>query len=299
MQGGATARALLAQGHTVHAYVRDISAANAQALQGLGAQLFEGDFDNTEALGSAMAGATAAFFASAISFTEADAEVRWARNILDAALAAGTVKQVVYSTVSGTESWQDQPGWDLNPFIVNYWRSKVRGEEMVRTAGFEFYTILKPEEFFNNFINPWAGFQLPDLIKDGVWKAVWRPEHRISLINTGDIGRVAAAAILDPQRYTGRELILAAEKLSVSEILQLLTEASGKSLKLQTYDFEVARELARTNPLIQSQLMRVARFESESESREEDEGLGFKFQSFKSFLEEHHDVVVDTYRGAP
>lgn len=294
-QSGATTRALLGAGHVVHAYVRDTSSAKAQALQTAGAQLFLGDFDDTEALKRAMTGTTAIFFPSAISFTEADAEVRWARNILDAALAVGTVEHIVYSTVAGTESWQDRAGWDRNPFMVNYWRSKVRGEEMVRAAGTKSYTILKPVEFFENFINPTATFQLPDLLKDGVWRAAWRMGDEVRLIGTEDIGRIAAAVILDPDKHAGKHLELAAETLAIGDLMKLLSEGSGKTLRLQTFEPQEAIEAAKVNPVIHAQLMRV----DSAVDLKEPEDYGFKLQSFEEFLTEHHANVVDTYKDVP
>ena len=55
-QGGATARALLSAGATVHALVRNPSSPAAQALQEDGAVLFKGDFDDVPAIRAATAG---------------------------------------------------------------------------------------------------------------------------------------------------------------------------------------------------------------------------------------------------
>ena len=84
-QGGATARTLLAQGHRIHAYVRSAHSPSAQALQTLGAVLFEGDWDRIPNLRAAMSGCVAVFFPSMPSFTDPDAEPRWAGNLLRAA----------------------------------------------------------------------------------------------------------------------------------------------------------------------------------------------------------------------
>lgn len=291
-QGGATTRALLASGHAVHAYVRDTSSAPAQALQSAGARLFPGDLDNTEALKIAMAGTTAIFFPSTLSLTEADAEVRWARNILDAALAVGTVEHVVHSTVAGTESWQIRPGWDLNPFMINYWRSKAQSETMARNAGFKYCTILKPSEFFENFVKPVATFQFADLVKEGVWRAAWKMDDKVNLIGTEDIGRVVAAVMLDPQRYNGKDIELTAETMSISKLVDLLSKRSGKNLRLHTYERQEAIDIAKVNPVVQGQLMRSGNIVKSRESQT----WGFHFQTFSEFLTEHHNSVVDTYK---
>lgn len=155
-QGGATARALLAAGHEVHAYVRNTSSPAAQALEGHGATLLAGDWDDLSALQGAVAGCTAAFFPSMPSFTDLEAEERWAANILNAATESGTVRHVVYSTV-GIMAYADKikeiPGWDDNTFIAQYLRAKASGEEAVRQwaargpDGQRKYTNLRPGGF--------------------------------------------------------------------------------------------------------------------------------------------------------
>src|SRR6478752_9228495 len=61
-QGGATARALLAQGFSgVRVMVRDRAAAGAQALAAAGAEVVVGDLDDPASLRAACAGARAVF----------------------------------------------------------------------------------------------------------------------------------------------------------------------------------------------------------------------------------------------
>lgn len=126
-QGAATIKALLASGeHSVRAFVRDSSSDKAKALAAAGVELVEGgDWDkDVAALDQAFAGGIeAVFFPSIPCFTDMDAEVRGATNIIEAAKKAG-VKHVVYSTVGGLERYRELPDLDSNPLFKNYWVSK-------------------------------------------------------------------------------------------------------------------------------------------------------------------------------
>jgi len=60
-QGGATARELLKAGVRVHALVRDTSKPAAKELEVLGVVLFQGDYDNVEAINKATVGVKGIF----------------------------------------------------------------------------------------------------------------------------------------------------------------------------------------------------------------------------------------------
>jgi uncharacterized protein YbjT (DUF2867 family) len=67
-QGGATVRELLKVGAKVHAFVRDSSKPEAQALESLGATLFVGDYANTEAIAAAAKGVKGIFVRLELSY---------------------------------------------------------------------------------------------------------------------------------------------------------------------------------------------------------------------------------------
>jgi uncharacterized protein YbjT (DUF2867 family) len=296
-QGGATARALLQAGHSVNALVRDAASAAAQALKSQGARLFEGDWDNREALEAAITGTTALFFHSMPSFTDADAETRWTTNIVEAAQQAGTVEHVVYSTVHGMEHYEKVPNWDRNSFLIGYYESKSRGEQLVRTAGFKYYTILRPTEFMSNLVIPMAGWQYPDLVVSGTWRNAFPLDFKVDFVDIEDVGRVAAKAILDPEGFPGREVDVTAESIPVSEIMDLLSKETGKTLRAQTNSLEEAERIAVENPLEQGRLIRMAL--AEAKLRGERPDFGITFKGLKDFLKDNHDDVVETYKNVP
>lgn len=237
-QGGATARALLAADVPVRALVRDPDSERARALAGLGASLAVGDLDDPASLVEPCRGVRAVFaaFMPDMRNPERDSERVHARNLVPAAVAAG-VPHYVQTSVSGAGQHQAAPGWDEGrwhqtyaegvPPISDYWQSKADVDDLVRGAGFARWTILYPSTFMEMYHRPSAyfeGFTGNRLI------AVADPGTTVPLIAVEDIGRAAAAAITDPERFAGVELHLAGDVLTYDQIAATLTRAWGEEI---------------------------------------------------------------------
>ncbi|WP_030453727.1 NmrA/HSCARG family protein [Herbidospora cretacea] len=227
-QGGATARALIEAGVPVRALVRDPSTAKARAVEALGAELVTGDLYDRDSLVAAAQGARAVFSVQmppmkddAIDF---EGERVQAGNLIDAALAAG-VPQFVHTAVSGAAQKITKERWaHLQP----YYTTKSGIQDRVREAGFTHWTLLNPGWFMENFL-PSAAYLLPRGVEGGL-VTVLKPQTRLSLVAVDDIGRAAAAAVLDPERFHGIELELASDFLTMAEIAAILSKALGTEL---------------------------------------------------------------------
>jgi uncharacterized protein YbjT (DUF2867 family) len=145
-QGGSTARELLKQGHKIHALVRDSSSAAAIALHTQGAILFKGEFNDLQSIAAAIEGVDGVFLNTFPDFKDPDGEVRQAQNIVAAAKAAKTVKTVVVSTVyKAAESAEFTAPKPEYPFLKYYYARKAGVERVVKEAGFENWTVLRPD----------------------------------------------------------------------------------------------------------------------------------------------------------
>ncbi len=69
---------------------------------------------------------------------------------------------------------------------------------------------------------------------------VLRSDRPIELIAPEDIGKAAAAAILDPAKFHGVTLQLAGDLLTLPQILEILSRLDGKQYVLQAGTFEEA-----------------------------------------------------------
>ena len=137
---------------------------------------------------------------------------------------------MVHTSVSGAGAYhRSVPGWDAGRWGKNYWESKWDVEEMVRTAGFNAQTIVKPAFMMDNFTRPKADFMFPDLINDEIVTAM-TPTTKLVLVAAADVGRVVAAAILDPERFNGAAIELAGDALTMAEIAETLSAATGRTI---------------------------------------------------------------------
>ena len=248
-QGGATARALLAAGVSVRALVRDPGTERARAVQALGAELVRGDLHDRDSVVRAATGARAVFSVQMPEITAAgfdfDGEVRQGVNLVEGAKAAG-VPQFVHTSVTGAGQHTEAPGWAegrwaaLEPTLG----AKSAVQDAVRAAGFPHWTLLKPGFFMENFL-PSMAFLFPRGIEGGL-VSVLKPDTRLSLIAVEDIGRAAAAAVADPERFDRVELELAGDYLSMTEIAAVLSQALGRPLAAP--DFTELEALAAGMP---------------------------------------------------
>ncbi|AUX40014.1 NmrA family protein [Sorangium cellulosum] len=229
-QGGAVARALLAQGTPVRALVRDLHSKGAETLKALGADLVLGDFDDRESLLAACTGARAVF---SVHFPDiknlaSDSERVQGRNLVEAAKAAG-VSHFVHTSVSGVgDDHRSASGKDDGGWWERYWGSKTYIVELVRSAGFKYWTLLKPAFFMENFVRP--SFLFANFVEDRLLTVI-APDTPLALVALKDIGAACAAAIGDPEKFNKREIELAGDLLKMREIAAILSDVWGKRIE--------------------------------------------------------------------
>ncbi|MGW4827616.1 NmrA family NAD(P)-binding protein [Amycolatopsis japonica] len=246
-QGGATARALLAAGVPVRALVRD--PARAKAVEALGAELVVGDLHDIESVIRAAQGTRAVFSVQMPGMNEDGfdfaGEVTQGVNLIEGAKAAG-VPQFVHTSVSGAGQHVEADGWaegrwaSMEPTLG----AKAAIQDRLREAGFPRWTLLKPGFFMENFL-PDMKFLFPRGV-DGGLVSVIKPSTSLSLAAVDDIGTAAAAAVAEPDRFTGVELELASDFLTMTEIAEVLSGVLGT--RLTAPDMTVAQAVAAGMP---------------------------------------------------
>ena len=229
-QGGAVARALLAAGTPVRALVRDPGSAKATALREAGADLVQGDLGVPASLVAAAAGVRGVFSVQTPDITDpgSDSERVNGRNLIDAARGAG-VRQFVHTSVSSAGDFhRSMPGWAEGRWDRQYWESKADVDDWVRTAGFPSWTVLMPATFMENLLG-WSAM-FGDW-SDGTIVTSLAADTRLALVTVEDIGTAAAAAFADPDRFHGRDVQLAGDMLTMTEIAAVLSEVLGRRIE--------------------------------------------------------------------
>ncbi|WP_426753940.1 NmrA family NAD(P)-binding protein [Myxococcus sp. Y35] len=235
-QGGATARALLADGGTsVRALVRNPEARNAKVLAAAGAELVVGDLDDPASLRAACAGVRAVFSMQSpiVSATGVDysKERQQGRNLIEAALAEG-VETFVHTATSGVGDHRNVEGWAEGRWKSQevYWENKLATCDLVRSAGFKHWTLVLPATFMDHPMLDPAGF-----VDGRRLLTVVRTDQPIALVAPEDIGKAAAAAINAPETFDGVTLQLAGDLLTLPQIVEVLSRLDGKEYVVQ-YD---------------------------------------------------------------
>lgn len=293
-QGGATTRALLNAGVKVHALVRDPSSESAIELWRLGAKLFPGDFDNVSSLTTAMEGATAVFLNASPTLSDTKREVIHAKNVVDTAIACGTVTSIVYSSVTMTGKHEKFPNWGPDYPLAWYWLNKAEIESMVRGSGIKHWTILRPAKFMSNYHQLMASFMFPDLVQRRALGTACKPDTAMTVIDPNEVGKFAAAAITEPLAFNTHEIDLGVESLTSAEIVQELSRVGGEDIGLQFYSEEEAKRLASRDPRIHAELW--ANEVGYQVDFKELEKYPIRLTRFSEYLDKHRNEVLQTFR---
>ena len=223
-QGGAVGRSLLGRGFGVRALTRDPDKAEARELADLGAEVVGGDFEDRSSIELVLDGVHGVF--SVQQFWEAgfEGEVRQGIQITDAAKAAG-VEHYVYSSVGSAHRDTGIPHFD----------SKWEVEKHVRASGVP-YTIVRPVFFMQN----WEFMREP--ILGGMLAQPLDPDKPFQMVAVEDIGVVAAMAFENPGEWIGREVDLAGDEMTMSEIADTFSRVIGRQVNYVQVPWEAFEE---------------------------------------------------------
>lgn len=227
-QGGSVARALLAAGWKVRAFVRDPAGQKARALEDAGARLAQGDLADEAAIRAAMDGVYGVFSVQPSSgqgemygVTD-EQEVGYGNTVADLAVAAG-VRHLVYSS---TNAAGDEPSG------MGHFDSKAAIERHIRSLPIT-ATVVRPASFMEMLTMP--GFGLPE----GHFAFFMQPDQAVQVIAVEDIGRIVAAIFADRERFAGQTLEIASDTITGNDLAAAFSEAAGKPIAYLRFPDEV------------------------------------------------------------
>jgi uncharacterized protein YbjT (DUF2867 family) len=230
-QGGSVTRELLSKGATVHALVRNPESATARDIQSLGAKIFKGDFLDVASVEKAAVGVTGIFLNPMMQLEPPDTQLQQARNVIAAAERNLTVKTIVVSTVIVANRHDEWLARDPNYFLAPFYGPKDMVEKAVRSAKIENYTILRPGWLMSNYVAPYPSFHWPEYQSHHLMTVSYPPATKLGHASPGDVGKFAAAALLNPENFNGHEVDLASENLTLDDVAKLLSTAAGVTIQ--------------------------------------------------------------------
>ncbi|MGX4655098.1 NmrA/HSCARG family protein [Micromonospora sp. SCSIO 07396] len=225
-QGGAVVDALLDHRAQVRALVRNPQSDRAQALAARGVELSATRADDPASLAAALATVEGFYFMTpeANSLEEVEAEVRIGKALVDAAVEAG-VPHVVFNSVYGADRESGVPHHD----------SKHRIEEHLRTSGLR-ASMVRPTAFMENF----ASVMAPSLEHGEIVLRMPLPEDvALKMISIRDIGRVAAALLLDTAQVPGGAVELVGDELTGPRIAAAFGAHAGLPARYEALPLSV------------------------------------------------------------
>ncbi|OQD81204.1 hypothetical protein PENANT_c029G03641 [Penicillium antarcticum] len=252
-QGGALIDHLLKHNVKVHAITRSLDSPAAKRLQSLGVTITEGDFDNEESVKQNMIHCTSLFLNLMPAFTDLNTSLDQARRLLKIAKECG-VNQVIYTSGVSANDPSRNKHWDPNNIIGKMMLNKQAIENEIHNAGFEAWSILRPGNFMTNFLFP-MNQMYPGLAEKGVFTTALAPDTVLPMVDPNDIGRFAAAAILEPVKFNHHEIEIASEFMGAEEIMRALAHATGRDFKAVFMSEEEVDKQKATNPFVAGQLM--------------------------------------------
>lgn len=225
-QGGAVARALLANDHAVRALTRNPSSEAARALVAAGADVREGDFNDPATLTAAATGADTAFIMSTPFEGGEDAEARQGIAAIDAVKAAG-VGHVIFSSVASADKQTGVPHFD----------SKYAVEQHLAASGVN-YTISAPVWFMDNLVAPW----MIGPLRDGTVAIALGETRPLQQVAVEDIGAFVASLVERREAVFGKRYDIAGDELTGAALTTALSKATGRSLNYFDVPLDMVRQ---------------------------------------------------------
>ncbi|MBS2537665.1 NmrA family NAD(P)-binding protein [Catenulispora sp. NF23] len=212
--GGEVVAALRAAGAQVRALVRND--AQADAFKAAGVEPVRGDLNEPASLAGALTGAQALFLLPGYSDMP---------GVLNQARQAGVGHVVQLSGVSAASGHTDNA-------ITAY---MAASEQAVTESGLS-HTIVRPSAFMANALR-WA-----DQLRAGDTVRAQFPDVAAAVLDPADLGAVAAAALLDPERHGGRVLLpTGPEALRPAQQIAILATALNRDLRCEPLSDEQTR----------------------------------------------------------
>jgi uncharacterized protein YbjT (DUF2867 family) len=222
-QGGSVVDTFLRDGSFhVRGVSRSIDSSAALELKNRGVNMISGNVKEPSSLFQAFDGADIAFVV--VNFWDPEIgtnEGKITNAIFDQAKKAG-VKHVIFSSLANVDKVSN------GKIQVPHFTLKAESWEYLQTLGFDTVTAVEPAAYYSN----WFTFFKATETNDGTLVWTWPGKRGTTFsqfdVNTG-VGPSVLAAAKNPETYHMRTILLEADKLSVEEVVEKLSQKLGKS----------------------------------------------------------------------
>lgn len=214
--GGAVAQLLLNTSQSIRVMTR--TAAKAEALIKMGAEVRIGDLRDRPSLDQACRGIEK-IFAASHSFegkgksSPQIVDGQGNRNLIDAAKAAG-VKHFIFTSALGVRP--DHP--------VDFFRIKYQTEQYLQASGLN-YTILRPAAFMES----WIDMVAQPLLATGKVAIIGKGDNPVNYVAVADVARFAEIGLNHPAAKNQIIEIGGPANFSTGQIIDIMERVTGKT----------------------------------------------------------------------
>lgn len=212
-QGGATLHNLLGKGFTLRALTRKPDSDKAKSLASIGVEVVQGDLNDADSLGKALAGAWGVYAVQNTWEAGVTAEEEQGNRIAKLAREAG-VEHFVYASVGSAHRETGIPHFD----------NKSRVEDTIRGLGFPSTVILRPVFFMENLLSPW-------FLNGDTLMGAMNPDTKLQMIAVEDIGVFGAMAFTHASALNGRAIDIAGDSKTLPEAAAIIGRALGRPIE--------------------------------------------------------------------
>lgn len=201
-------------------------------------------------------------------------------------------QQFVHTSVARAGDHESFVDWDKGRWEPTYWQEKAAAIEAVKAAGFPYRTILKPSFLMQNVLPPRTGVVLPTLPQGKIITPL-APDTKVDWVSGQDVGRFAAEAFTQPEKFNHKELSLVGDKVTMAEVAEALSAVTGKRFDAQTASVEEVLALG----FYEGVAMTYAWMNVEGYKVDPQQAAGYGIQavSLKTFLESRKALLQETY----
>ncbi|GAB3837645.1 hypothetical protein GCM10028821_38060 [Hymenobacter jeollabukensis] len=257
-------------------------------------ELFETTFDDLAGLTKAAQGATGGFSVQMGTHPgNKGEETRHATNLVAAAKAAG-VQQFVHTSVARAGEHESFVDWDKGRWEPLYWQEKAAAIDAVKAAGFPYWTILKPPFLMENLLPPRDAGMFPTMAQ-GKFITPLAPDTKIDWLSGQDIGRFAAAAFAQPEKFNQKELSIVGAKVTMAEVAAALSAVTGKRFEAISLNEQEAAATGLFEYGVETYAWQNV--EGYKIDPQQAAGYGIQPESLEAFLEGHKAFLQARYAG--
>ena len=220
-QGGPIARALLKSEFRVRAVTRNVDSDKAKALRDAGAEVVAGSVSDRQSVKKAITDVYGVYVVTIVS----PDEEQEGNAVADECKEAG-IKHVVFASL---DSLKDKIGKSAMHFD-----SKAAIEKHLKQLGVPHTSVHFPA-YFEDFLGTFFRFTKE---ADGTYLLTLPMDGPMDGMSVADAAPIVVEIFKNPQQYLGKKIALSADRKTIPEYLEIISNVTGKTAKYNQVSFE-------------------------------------------------------------